>query len=142
MPKTPNSHTTAHALHYRPAHALTRRMRERLPELALSAWAAFWAWFFVTDGVSDYLDEGRGSAVAVAMIALVTLGGLVGAAWLRPRLGSLLLVGFGIFALWFFQGAVAVLLLALPALVLGAIIQAGSRSAAPHLADADDGALD
>lgn len=137
MPETPNSHTTAHALHYRPAHALTRRMRERLPELALSAWAAFWAWFFVTDGVSDYLDEGRGSAVAVAVIALVTLATLMIAAWLRPRLGSLLLVGFGIFALWFFQGPVAVVLLALPPLVLGAVIQARSRGTAPAHEDSD-----
>lgn len=131
-------HATTHAISNRPADAL-KRVRARLPQLGVAVWAGLWAWFFAADGLRDYVAERSGSALAVAVIALVTLAGLATAAWMRPLLGSILLVGFGIFALWFFQGATAVLLLALPPLVLGAVMRARLPAASQTFeADTDE----
>ncbi|MBL9032540.1 MAG: hypothetical protein JNM80_12645 [Phycisphaerae bacterium] len=83
-------------------------------QVGVSVVAAFWLWFAISVGVS----EGRSAlpyvaafCVPVALIAALT--------WLRPRAASVVLIGAGVFAAWYYPHPAARLMLALPAIMAG-----------------------
>lgn len=86
----------------------------------IAAWAVFWTWFAgsvaVSEGGRSWLFGGGLIAVSLA-IAAVTI--------FRPRVGGVLAIGAGLFSLWFFAGAWALLLLATPPIVGGVLASLG-----------------
>lgn len=92
----------------------------------LVLWAGFWSWFLVADTAGHVIKE-------QSMVALLYGGGLLLAilslgfvAWVRPRLGGTALIAYAAFAVYFFAGAPAVLLMALPPAAAGLLLWAGA----------------
>ncbi|MCY2958868.1 MAG: hypothetical protein NTY35_01790 [Planctomycetota bacterium] len=81
-------------------------MPRLLLRLAILAWAGFWTWFVVLDGLHDAVSLGP----TTYLIMLAILAGLwipTVAAWLRPLAGAVCMALAGALALWFFPGAFA-----------------------------------
>jgi len=92
-----------------------------LLRLAILAWAGFWTWFVVLDGLTD--AKSLGSVTYLIMLAI--LAGLwipTAVAWRRPLAGAICMALAGAFALWFFPGAAAWMLLGAPPLVFAAAL--------------------
>jgi hypothetical protein len=93
----------------------------RLAWLALYAfltlWAAFWSFFVVASAISD----GRG-AIPHAVKFLTALLTPFIVAFMQPRIGGLLLIGFGIGSAWYFADPGARLLLSAPAIMSGLLV--------------------
>ena len=62
------THVRPHAWSYRAVDGLKRRLRGRLLQVGVVAWAAFWAWFFVADSLGHYIHEGDWRALAVMAV--------------------------------------------------------------------------
>ena len=62
----------------------------------------------------------------MAAVGLAAVTGLTTAVWRWPRLGGLAMIASGLWAMWFFPGADARLLLALPSILIGATSLAGA----------------
>lgn len=114
-----------------------RRTRPDLPRLALRvanlAWAGFWTWFVVLDGLQDAQTLGpRTYWIMLAILSGIWIPTVM--AWLRPRVGAVCMAIAGVLALWFFPGAFARLVLAGPpiafALALYWIAARGTERAA------------
>ena len=84
------------------------------------AWAAFWTWFCANVAISEGGQSwlyGGGVIVASLAIAAMTLR------W--PRVGGALAISAGVFSIWFFPGAQAAMLMALPPIVGGVLAVMG-----------------
>jgi hypothetical protein len=83
----------------------------------LLALVAFWTWFTLAEAISR--EPGWWGHLVLPLAPLYALTAL---AWCKPRVGGALLLGAGLAAAWFFANPGAWLLLAGPAVVLGAAI--------------------
>jgi hypothetical protein len=82
----------------------------------LAIWTAFWLWF----NVASMIGETDGQIHHLRM-ALITLGVAI-AAWRWPRAGGAVLMLAGVLAALAFPNVAAISLLALPAVVVGALL--------------------
>ncbi|MBL8857072.1 MAG: hypothetical protein JNL28_01025 [Planctomycetes bacterium] len=84
--------------------------------IAMLAWAGFWTWFVVLDGLHDAQALGhRTYGIIIALLAGIWIPTIV--AWHRALAGAVCMAVVGVFALWFFHGATARGVLAGPPLV-------------------------
>ncbi len=89
-----------------PTHRHPLNVPRLLLLVAICAWAGFWTWFVVLDGLSD--AQTLGPKTYWIMLAILT--GLwipTIASWRRPRVGAVCMVIVGALAWWFFPGAFA-----------------------------------
>jgi hypothetical protein len=81
--------------------------------IATLAWAGFWSWFVVFDGLHDAAELGpRTYAIMLAMVAGVWIRTLF--AWSRPRAGAVYMAVAAALALFVFDDAAARVALAGP----------------------------
>jgi hypothetical protein len=87
--------------------------------LLTAIWGGFWVWFAV---MHVFEGEGTGSSLipVLSFAAPVLVLSILGMVF--PRIGGLLLIPAAIFGAWFFDDAGARMLLATPALLLGAML--------------------
>jgi hypothetical protein len=94
----------------------------------LLLWAGFWAWFIVSVVISD-VRAGSTVAIAYGGGTLAALLGACAAARAWPRIGPIALIAYGVASAYVFQGASAMLLMAMPAIILGGVLLAEARYA-------------
>ena len=82
-------------------------------------WGGFWVWFALM-----HILDGENTAADLIPVLLFTLPVLIMSmlALIFPRIGGLLMIPAAMFGAWFFDDAGARMLLATPALVLGATL--------------------
>ncbi len=86
--------------------------------MATLAWAGFWTWFVLLDGLYDAQTLGP-ETYWIMLAILVGLWIPTVVAWRRSLAGAALMMTSGLFALWFFPGAFARGVLAGPPLAFG-----------------------
>jgi len=84
--------------------------------VATLAWAGFWTWFVVVDGLGDAAELGP-STYGYMLAFLVALWLPTALAWRRPRLGALTMAVFGVLTLVYFANPFARAFFAGPPLV-------------------------
>lgn len=87
--------------------------------LLTALWGGFWVWFALM-----HVFDGESTAADLLPVALFTLPVLILSilALAFPRIGGLLMLPAAVFGAWFFDDAGARMLLATPALILGATL--------------------
>ena len=99
--------------------------RQRLLRLVargvLILWQLFWTWFVI----SVMATEGIATTPVLMLASFWCLGAV---AWRWSCPGAIALVAFAGFSLWYFHNSAAVWLLALPAIVVAALLAWSSRS--------------
>ncbi|MCR9074672.1 MAG: hypothetical protein NXI07_01400 [bacterium] len=87
--------------------------------LLTALWGGFWVWFALM-----HVLDGESTAADLLPVALFTLPVLILSilALAFPRIGGLLMLPAAVFGAWFFDDAGARMLLATPALILGATL--------------------
>ena len=94
------------------------RHRRRFSQLVLLAAAGLWALTWSSFVIASVQGEPwRGWVIGAAMC--VSVWSLALGAWWKPRVGGLVMAGFGIWAATFFNARAAMLGLSAPAVVLG-----------------------
>lgn len=87
--------------------------------LLTAVWGGFWVWFALMHILSD---KASASDIAPVMLFATPVLVLTLLALIFPRIGGLLMIPAAIFGAWFFDDAGARMLLATPALLLGATL--------------------
>jgi len=97
--------------------------------LAMLAWAGFWTWFVLLDGLHDAQTLGPETYwIMLAILSGIWIPTVV--AWRRPLAGAVCMALAGVCALWFFPGAFARGVLAGPPLAFAlALAWLASREA-------------
>lgn len=104
-----------------PAENAHSGMPRLVSRIAILAWAGFWSWFVVVDGLEDARTLGQ----STYLIMLAILAGLwipTVVAWRHARAGAVCMAIAGAAALWFFPGAFARGVLAGPPLLFAAVL--------------------
>ncbi len=87
--------------------------------LLTAAWGGFWVWFALMHILDDQSTPADLLPVALFALPVLILSIL---ALALPRIGGLLMLPAAVFGAWFFDDAGARMLLATPALLLGATL--------------------
>lgn len=88
----------------------------------LVIWSGFWGYFLVADTAGHVIKEQSPIALLYGGGLLLLVLGLGVLGWIRGRIGGAALIAFAIFAFFFFSGAPAMLLMALPPAVAGILL--------------------
>jgi hypothetical protein len=82
----------------------------------LLLWAAFWLWF----NIASAIGESDGGWWHIALAAITAALAVV--SWFWPRIGGCLMILTGVLAAWSFHNPAAIILLAVPAFIIGVLL--------------------